>query len=79
MFTLDEQGRFWHPGTKLGFFYAVALALYLLLTGVVPQEVPALQWLEKLQALAILAPMAAASHAYVLGRRSSTKGSGPNS
>ena len=79
MLTPDDQGRVWHPGTKLGILYSIALAVFLLLTGVIPQEVPALQWLEKLQALAIFAPMAAASHAYVLGRRPTKTGSIPNS
>ena len=71
MMTPDETGRVWHRGTKLGVYYAIAMAVALLVFGVVPQEVPALSWLEKFQFIILLAPVAAASKAYMLGRRDS--------
>lgn len=71
MMTPDESGQVWHRGTKLGLYYAIAMAVVLLITGVIPKEVPSLWWLEKLQFLVLFAPIAAASKAYVLGRRDS--------
>ena len=69
MMTPDESGRVLHRGTWLGLYYAIAMAVVLLITGIVPKEIPALWWLEKLQPIVLLAPIAAASKAYVLGRR----------
>lgn len=69
MMTPDDQGQFWHPGTKIGVVYAIAMAVVILLTAVVPKDVPSLWWLEKLQFVVLLTPIAAASHAYVVGLR----------
>ena len=69
MMTPDDSGRLWHRGTWLGLYYAIAMAVVLLITGIVPKEIPTLSWLEKLQFLVLLAPIAAASKAYVIGRR----------
>lgn len=73
MMTPDESGQFWHRGTKLGLYYTIAMAVVLLITGIVPKDVPSLGWLEKLQFVVLLAPIAAASKAYVLGRQDSGK------
>jgi len=68
MITPDEAGKFWHRGTRLGLIYTVITSVIL---GVTTSQDPgsSLAWLEKFSFLAALAPLAAASQAYVAGRR----------
>jgi hypothetical protein len=66
MLTRDETQGFWHPGTKLGIIYAL---LSLVVLGLTRDPAPAVAWLEQFSIVLVLLPLAAASHAYVAGKR----------
>jgi hypothetical protein len=68
MLTQDIDGKLWHRGTKLGLIYAVIAFIVFGVTMTQDPEGP-LAWLSNFGPLLILAPLAAASHAYVAGRR----------
>ena len=72
MVTPDKTGKVWHRGTKLGLVYAVITFLVLGLTTSQDPE-GTLAWLQKFSFLVVIAPLAAASQAYVLGLRDAAK------
>ena len=75
MMTPDEDGKIWHRGTKIGFIYSlIALAI----VGLTTTQDPAgsLAWLERFAFLVILSPLAAASQAYVAGKKDASKSHG---
>lgn len=75
MITRTDDGRTWHRGTKIGFTYAVAMAILLALFGAIGDDAPpALVWLKKFDAIIVMVPVAAASQAYVAGLRDEKSG-----
>lgn len=75
MITRTDDGRTWHRGTRIGFAYAVAMAILLAFFGAIGDDAPpALVWLKKLDGIIVLVPIAAASQAYVAGLRDEKSG-----
>ena len=73
MLTPDENRKFWHRGTKIGAVYGI---IALLITGVTSTQDPSgsLAWLSRdwfrhFGVVVSLLPLAAASQAYVAGRK----------
>ena len=73
MMTPDINGKLWHRGTKLGAIYSCITFLVFGLTMTQDTDGP-LAWLSNLGPLMILAPMAAATHAYAWGQRDQSNG-----
>lgn len=69
MIRQDLDGNLWNKGTKIGLAYMV---ITVIVFGVTTTQDPngQLAWLEKFSFLIWLAPLAAASHAYVAGQLS---------
>lgn len=73
MLTPDENRRFWHRGTRIGIIYGlIALVILGITTTQDPQGSLAWlshKWFERFGLIASLLPLAAASQAYVAGRK----------
>ena len=77
MLTPDENRRFWHRGTKIGVTYGL---IALVILGVTTTQDPegslswmSNKWFERFGLIASLLPLAAASQAYVAGRKDASK------
>ncbi|MCA9125469.1 MAG: hypothetical protein KDB22_00225 [Planctomycetales bacterium] len=74
MLTPDADGRVWNAGLKIGIIYGViAGILYAVLDYALHNMDAPERWLPLIAGFLILAPVAAASHAYSVGQRSQTK------
>ncbi len=74
MLTQDVYGRFWNPGLRLGIVYGIiAGVLYAVLDYTLHNSETPERWLPMIAGFLILAPIAAASHAYAVGQRSQIK------
>lgn len=74
MLTPDSSGRFWNAGLKIGIVYGViAGILYAALDYALHNTETPERWLPMIAGFLILAPVAAASHAYSVGQRSQAK------
>jgi hypothetical protein len=73
MLTPDENRRFWHRGTKIGVIYGLIALVILGITTTQDPEGPlgwlSHKWFERFGLIASLLPLAAASQAYVAGRK----------
>ena len=72
MITPDEKGNIWHRGTKLGLIYSLVAFIVFGVTMTQDPNGP-YAWLANFGPILILVPTAAASQAYVAGRKDQSK------